>query len=236
MKELNDKYRNPDWGRIAHLFKLGIFASLVALIGGDMILGWGTVDMSLDGMEQYFSRYSDVSDARIFWSGLLGMIGITLETLCFFGVYRIIASVSERYAHAYRAGLIGMLAFGSFCHVMCCAAVYFHNASYRIDPDIAIEGTMDFAKFFLLPVTAVFFAFFLLMNIVQIMAFAKGKTPYPRWCWVFTMLTGLIVIVVMRIAGNHPWAYALSTGWLSIGSLVTFTGLLVTMPKENPNE
>ena len=236
MKELNDTYRNPDWGRIAHLFKLGIFASLVALIGGDMILGWGTVDMSLDGMEQYFSRYSDVSDARIFWSGLLGMIGITLETLCFFGVYRIIASVSERYAHAYRAGLIGMLAFGSFCHVMCCAAVYFHNASYRIDPDIAIEGTMDFAKFFLLPVTAVFFAFFLLMNIVQIMAFAKGKTPYPRWCWVFTMLTGLIVIVVMRIAGNHPWAYALSTGWLSIGSLVTFTGLLVTMPKENPNE
>ena len=143
MKELNDNYMNPEWGRIAHLFKLGIFASLVALIGGDMILGWGTVDMSLDGMEQYFSRYSDVSDARIFWSGLLGMIGITLETLCFFGVYRIIASVSERYAHAYRAGLIGMLAFGSFCHVMCCAAVYFHNASYRIDPDIAIEGTMS---------------------------------------------------------------------------------------------
>ena len=41
-----------------------------------MILGWGTVDMSLDGIEQYFSRYTDVSDVRIFWSGLLGMIGL----------------------------------------------------------------------------------------------------------------------------------------------------------------
>ena len=78
----------------------------------------------------------------------------------------------------------------------------------------------------------IFFVFFLVMNIVQIMAFAKGKTPYPNWCWVFTMLTGIIDIAVMRLAGNHPWAYALSTGWLSIGSLVTFTGLLINMPKK----
>ncbi len=232
MKDLDEKYRNPDWDRIAHMFKIGILASLLALIGGDMLLGWGTADMSLSGMEQYFSRYLTVSDIRIFWSGLLGMIGITLETMCFFGVYRIIASVSESYAHVYRAGLIGMLAFGSFCHVMCCATIYYHNALYRIDPGIAIEETMKFAKYFLIPVSGIFFVFFLVMNIAQIMAFAKGKTPYPNWCWVFTMLTGIIEIAVMRLAGNRPWAYALSTGWLSIGSLVTFTGLLINMPKK----
>lgn len=231
MNGLKEKYKNPDWDRIAHLFKIGIFASLLALIGGDMILGWGTVDMSLDGMEQYFSRYTDVSDVRIFWSGLLGMIGITLETMSLFGVYRIIASKSESYAHAYRAGLIGMLAFGAFCHVMCCVAIYHHNVLYRIDPSRAIEGTIMFAKYFLIPVTVIFFVFFLVMNIVQIMAFAKGQTPYPRWCWIFTMLTGLIDIAAMRLVGNRPWAYALSTGWLSFGSLVTFIGLLVAMPK-----
>ena len=232
MKNLNEKYRNPDWDRIAHLFKIGILASLLALIGGDMLLGWGTTDMSLSGMDQYFSRYLEVSDARIFWAGFLGMIGITLETMCFFGVYRIIASVSESYAHAYRAGLIGMLAFGSFCHVMCCAIIYYHNVLYRIDPGIAIEETMKFAKCFLIPVSGIFFVFFLVMNIVQIIAFVKGKTPYPNWCWVFTMLTGIIDLAVMKLAGNRPWAYALSTGWLSIGSLVTFTGLLINMPKK----
>ena len=196
MNGLKEKYKNPDWDRIAHLFKIGIFASLLALIGGDMILGWGMVDMSLDGMEQYFSRYTDVSDVRIFWSGLLGMIGITLETMSFFGVYRIIASKSESYAHVYRAGLIGMLAFGAFCHVMCCVTIYHHNALYSIDPSRAIEGTIMFAKYFLIPVTVIFFVFFLVMNIVQIMAFAKGHTPYPRWCWIFTMLTGLIGLLV----------------------------------------
>lgn len=228
---MDEQYMNPDWDRIAHLFRIGIFASLLALIGGDMLLGWGTADMSLSGMERYFSRYSHVSDARIFWSGFLGMIGITLETLCFYGVFRVIASGSKRYAHAYRAGLIGMLAFGAFCHVMCCAAVYHHNALYSIDPDSAIEGTMRFAKYFLIPVTVLFFVFFLVMNIAQTAAFSNGKTPYPKWCCIFTMLTGVLDLAVMRIAGNRPWAYALSTGWLSFGSLVTFTGLLINMPR-----
>ena len=125
-----------------------------------------------------------------------------------------------------------MLAFGAFCHVMCCTTIYHHNALYRIDPSRAIEGTIMFAKYFLIPVTVIFFVFLLVMNIVQIMAFAKGHTPYPRWCWIFTMLTGLIDIAAMRLVGNRPWAYALSTGWLSFGSLVTFIGLLVNMPKD----
>lgn len=225
-------YSKPDWDRIVHLFKLGIVASLIALIGGDMLLGWGTADLSLTGMAQYFSRYSSVSDTRIFWAATLGMIGIAIETMCFFGIYRVIVSESEKYAHAYRAGLIGMLIFGPFCHVMCCATIYHHNAVARINPDMAINEALAFAKLFLVPVTAIFFVFFMIMNIVQIMAFAKGKTPYPRWCLVFTMFLGIIDIVVMRMAGNHAWAYALATGWLSFGSLITFSGLLINLPKD----
>ncbi|MCR5323140.1 MAG: hypothetical protein K6E85_07720 [Lachnospiraceae bacterium] len=225
-------YNKTDWERIAHLFKLGIIASLLALIGGDMLLGWGTADMSLTGMARYFSRYSAVSDTRIFWAATLGMIGIAIETMCFFGVYRVITAKSDKYAHAYRAGLIGMLIFGPFCHVMCCATIYHHNAMSRINPDMAIYEALRFAKLFLLPVTVIFFVFFMIMNIVQIMAFAKGKTPYPRWCAVFTMFMGIIDIVIMKIVGNYALTNALSTGWLSIGSLITFSGLLLNMPKE----
>lgn len=61
-----------------------------------------------------------------------------------------------------------MFAFGPFCHVMCCASVYYHNALYRIDPGRAIEGTMDFAKFFLLPVSAVFFDIYILLEWMSI--------------------------------------------------------------------
>ncbi len=220
----------PDWKRIGHLFKLGIIASIIALIGGDMLLGWGIADPSLTGMEQYFSRYGTVSDSRIFWAATLGMIGIAIETMCFFGVYRVIDSVSGKYAHAYRAGLIGMMIFGPFCHVMCCATIYHHNTLARINPDMAINETLQFAKMFLVPVTAIFLVFFMIMNTVQIIAFAKGKTPYPKWCFVFTMLIGIIDIVIMKMIGNHAWSNALATGWLSVGSLITFSGLLLNIP------
>ena len=74
-----------DKDRIAHLFKLGIVASILAL-SADMILGWGVTDDSLTGLDQYFSRYLTVSDVRIILSAVLGMIGIAVETLCYFGV------------------------------------------------------------------------------------------------------------------------------------------------------
>ena len=72
-----------DKARITHLFKVGILASLLAL-SADMILGWGVADESLTGLDQYFSRYLTVSDARIVLSAVLGMIGITVKCLCYF--------------------------------------------------------------------------------------------------------------------------------------------------------
>ena len=197
-----------DMTRAAHLFKLGIIAALIALIG-DMVLGWGVPDESLTGLEQYFSRYLTVSD----------------------GVYRLIKIKSEKYAHIYRAGLIGMTAFGPFTHVMCCAVIYHLKALYAAAPSIAIDGTLRFTGCFLLPVMTVFFPFFLTAAITQIIAFAKGLTPYPKWCWIFSILSGMIVISLVKIIGNYPFVYAISTGLISIGSIIHFAGLLITMKR-----
>lgn len=223
-----------DWERISHLFKIGIVASLIALVG-DIILGWGTVDISLSGMEQYFSRYLTVSDERIVRAAILGLIGIPVECLCYFGIYRLIVNRNEKLAHIYRSGLLGMLAFGSFVHVVCCAAVYHLNAIHRLDPSASSEGTIRFALYFLVPVTAVFLVFFLITVVVQIIAFAKGYTPYPRWCWIFSIASGFAVIAVTRLFGNSEAANAIGTGWISIGSIWTYTGLLIMMKKAGKN-
>ena len=230
MDKRSDTNNVTDMARAAHLFKLGIIASLIAL-SGDMVLGWAVPDESLTGLEQYFSRYLTVSDARIVWSSVLGLIGITVETLCYFGVYRIIRIKSEKYAHIYRAGLIGMTAFGPFTHVMCCAVIYHLKALYAVDPSIAIDGTLRFAVCFLLPVMTAFLPFFLTAAITQIIAFAKGRTPYPKWCWIFSILSGMIFVPLVKIIGNFPLVYALSTGWISIGGIIHFAGLIITMKK-----
>ncbi|MCR4557367.1 MAG: hypothetical protein K5779_06060 [Saccharofermentans sp.] len=219
-----------DWDRISHLFKIGIVAALMALVG-DIVLGWGVVDNSLSGMEQYFSRYLTVSDDRIFRSAVLGLIGIPVECLCYFGIYRLIVNRNEKLAHIYRSGLLGMLAFGSFCHVVCCATVYHLNAIHRLDTSASSDGTIKFALYFLVPVTAIFLVFFLMTTVVQIVAFAKGYTPYPKWCWIFSIASGLVIVAVTRFFGSSEAANAIGTGWISIGSIWTYLGLLIMMKK-----
>lgn len=82
------KEKALDWPRIQHLLKLGTFASVMVLIG-DMLLGWGVGNPSVAELPTVFTRYLSVSDGRIFASALLGLIGIPIECLCWFAIYRI---------------------------------------------------------------------------------------------------------------------------------------------------
>ncbi len=220
-----------DWPRIQHLLKLGILASLMVLMG-DMLLGWGVSDPSATELPAMFTRYLSVSAGRIFASALLGLIGIPIECLCWFAVYRMIKSYSEKDAHAYRAGIIGCLAFGGCgVHVPCCMAVYLLKHFYADDPATAMQETLYFIGWFLLPATVIFLVFFLLAAIVQIRAFSSGHTPLPRRCWVFSVLFGFVFAVVMRTIGNYGLTNALATGWISIGNLWMMCGLLIASRK-----
>ena len=109
---------------------------------------------------------------------------------------------------------------------MCCAVPFYFKKRYMISPDSAVSETMKFAAYFLLPATGLFVVFFFLTAGVQISAFAKGKTPYPKWCAVFSFLFGFVVIAVMKAIGDYPLTNALSTGWISLGSIFMLCGLL----------
>ena len=220
-----------NWLRIQHLLKLGILASLMVLTG-DMLLGWGVSDPSVTELPALFTRYLSVSDGRIFASALLGLIGIPIECLCWFAIYRMIKPYSEKDAHAYRAGIIGCLAFGGCgVHVPCCIAVWLLKHFYTDNPATVMQETWHFIEWFLLPATVIFLVFFLLAAAVQIRAFSKGHTPLPRRCWVFSVLFGFIFAVVMRLIGNYGLTNALSTGWISIGNLWMMCGLLAASRK-----
>lgn len=220
-----------DWPRIQHLLKLGIVAALMVL-AGDMLLGWGASDPTVTEIPAPFTRYLSVPDGRIFASAILGLIGIPIECLCWFAIYRMIRVCSEKDAHAYRAGIIGCLAFGGCgVHVPCCTAVYLLKRFYEDNPATAVQEVMQWIGWFLLPATAIFFVFFLFAAIVQIRAFARGHSPLPTWCWVFTVLFGLIWLLLMRAIGDHCLTNALAAGWISIGNLWMMGGLLITSKK-----
>lgn len=222
-----------DWPRIRHLLKLGVFASLMVL-AGDMLLGWGVTDPAVTEIPALSTRYLDVSDVRIIASALLGLVGIPIECLCWFAIYRMIKPFSEQDAHAYRAGIVGCLAFGGCgVHVPCCMAAYLLKHYYADDPATVLREIGRFISWFLLPATVIFLIFFLLAAAVQIKAFKKGYTPLPRWCWVFTVLFGLLFAVLMKLIGDFGLTNALATGWISIGNLWMMGGLLFASRRSN---
>ncbi len=214
-----------DMPRIRHLMKIGLVTAIVALVG-DILLGYGTVDAAESDIP-VMSRYLTVSDKRIFWSAILGMIGIPLECLCYFSIYRLIAAKSEKYAHTVRAGIFGCAVFGGCgVHVPCCATVYFMKKIYEFDPDRAVEMTMKFMAYFLAPATALFLIFFLILTVTQVKAIVRSLTPLPRWAWVFSILGGLPAAAILKIP-NLPLTNGLATGWINIGNIWMFGGLLL---------
>ena len=78
---------------------------------GDMLLGWGVEDETLSGLTRMFSAYTDISDLGIFLAAILGLFGIAIEGLCYFGIYRLMAERAPKYAHRYRAGIFGYMNF-----------------------------------------------------------------------------------------------------------------------------
>lgn len=221
-----------DWKRVIHLFKLGIVASLLVLTG-DILLGWGVGDPSVTELPVVYSRYLSVSDSRIYASALLGLVGIPMECLCWFAIYRLIQPYSPKDAHDLRAGIIGCLAFGGCgVHVPCCMAVWLLKRVYISNPESIVQEMGPWLLWFLLPATIIFIVFFFLMAIVQIKAFRNGHTPLPRYAWIFSVLFGIVIMIVMRLIGDYPITNALSTGWISIGNLWMMSGLLVLSRKK----
>lgn len=221
--------KNQDWGRIRHLIKLGLVASLIAAVG-DMILGWGVYD---ENQRYAFSLYQNVSDGRLLASELFGIVGMTLELLCLFAVYRIMACSAPKLAHAYRAGIIGCTIFGVCGYHVAFVAMFFAYKSVMemAGEEKAVVFLTRYALYFVAPSVTLFFIFLLVLTAAQIVAFAGGHTPYPKWCWIFSLALGAcIVYVVCKLLGNYPLTNAIGTAWLHVGAAYMYIGLLAAMP------
>lgn len=210
-----------DWPRIRRLLKIGLLASVLHVIG-DMILGWGLEDEALTGLERMLSAYTGTSDGGIFAAALLGLLGMVLEGLAYFGVYRLIAPYSQKDAHSLRTGILGYLIFGA-CgfHVPTCALVFL--TKHGVESALLLRC----AAYFMLPAFILFWVFFAVLNTAQIRAFAKGKTPLPKACWAFSMPVGMLLAMLPGVLGNRPLVNALACAWIAVGNLWMFGGLTV---------
>ena len=228
---ISEQSGNTDWKRIRIILAIGIAAAAVAL-AGDMLLGWGSASSSsLAGLEPMFIKYRGISTGRIVLSAILGLIGIPAEGLCCIAVSRLIAAGDAKLAKIYRAGIVGFAATGGAVHLSYCSAVYLYKLMYELEEETGFWEGMKYGVFFTLPVFILFLVFFGLMFAIQFHAFIRELTPYPKWCTIFSFGTGFVFLTLLKLGGGAPLFEALSDGWISLGFIFMFAGLLIMSRK-----
>lgn len=220
-----------DWRGIKNLFRLGILGAILN-VAADMLLGYGAPDPGLKGLEGALSAFLDVSDARLFWSALLGLIGVSLEGLSLFAILRLMVERAPGLARIYRVCIFGYLMFAA-CgfHIPCLMAVFVYRRIFAADPALALDVCVRFFLYFMLPAMILLFSSLIVLIITQIRAFAKGLTPYPKWCWVFSPAFCLVILLLTAPFDQVPFANAVSTAWVSGAHLWMYAGLLAMSGK-----
>jgi hypothetical protein len=223
--------KDIDWDKIALLMKIGIIGAFIILVG-DFLMGWGVKDTSLSGIESQVSQYLTVSDSRMFCSSFLGLVGVPLAALGHFGIYKLIKPYSQKYSKMYMIGSLGFLAFGGAgVHLSSIEAAFFYKYMTAANPSIALAGSVKFSLYFLLPLYIALLSAWIIIVYAHIKAVAKGLSPYPRWCWVFSMPVGTLLFSLFGFFGNHAIVNAIMVGAFSLGNIWTLGGSLLMLGK-----
>ena len=225
---------NLDRARIRKLLAIGLFGAILTGIG-DFLLGYAQETPTSTIATSVMAGAANLQDWQMIAGGLLGFVGIFLEGLAFFAVYRLMADAAPRYAHIYRAGIFGYIWLAPVgCHMN--MGILNLAYKYLLPLDAATAELVADRLFwgFSQPVYALLVIFWVPMLVIQFMAFAKGLTPYPKRAKWFNLMIGAIpAIVISGILGNqNPLGPAIGTMFLSFGNAFTFGGLLATLPDQ----
>ena len=225
---------NLDRPRIRKLLLIGLIASVMTGIG-DFLLGFGAEMETAGFAEGMMASALNLSDAQLVWGGLLGALGLFLEGLAFFGIYRLMADAAPKYAHIYRAGIFGYIWLAPIgCHMNVGLLNYAYKNLLQLDSAVASKAANLMIYAFCVPLWIILIIFWIPMMIVQFKAFAKGLTPYPKKAKWFTLFVGAVpvLILAMIIGPQTSLGQGVGTTFLSVGNAFTFGGLLATLPNQ----
>lgn len=225
---------NLDRAKIRKLLIMGLVGSVMTGTG-DFFLGFGEELQTSNMAASVMANAVNLADWQLVAGSLLGMIGLFLEGLAFFAIYRLMADAAPKYARIYRASILGYIWLAPIgCHMNVGLLNMAYQYIYRLDPALAEKAAEPMIYWFCLPVWILLILFWLPGIIIKFKAFGEGKTPYPAYAKWFNLFVGSIpVLVISVIIGTHTaLGGGIGTTFLSCGNALTFGGLLATLPDE----
>ncbi len=214
--------------RAERFLKIGLFGVLLTL-AGDLLIGAARFPDGASMIDGYFAIALAMPAWRPILGCLVGFAGICLEFCGLMTVYPLIREKMPRGGRFYRLSMYAYLAVaGGAVHLPCGAFMWIYKSvAGAAGQAVGREIAFKYLLYFLLPVAAVFAVFFIGASIVQFIAFAKGRTPFPKWYCVFNLLLGKTVFNGVRRLGNTALINGIGTSNMSLGAIVMFTALLL---------
>ena len=220
--------------RLALLLKIGIAGALV-ILAGDLLMGWGVKDMQLPGLMAQLSPYLTLSERRMFWAAVCGFAGVPLAVAGHFGIYGMMKPYSRKYARLYAAGNLGFLAFGGAgVHVSSVEAAFFYQHMTAAAPETALEATVKFAAYFLLPMYGIMIACWVLMVYAHLRVVFSTDRPFSRKYALWSMPVGTLLFSLVGLLGNYEPVNAIMVGAFSLGNIWALAGHLYLLKKAEP--
>ncbi len=208
--------------------KISLFGALLTLVG-DLLIGAAKFPDGANMIDGYFAIALAMPAWRPILGGLIGCVGICLEYCGLMTVYPLIRQKMPRGGRFYKLAMYVCLALGGGAvHLPCGVFMWIYKsvteaAGQSAGRDIALK----YLLYFMLPAAIVFAVCFIGASTVQFIAFARGRTPFPRWYCVFNLLIGKVVFNGMRRLGNTALINGIGTSNMSLGAIVMFTALLL---------
>ena len=212
--------------------KLGLFGALLTLIG-DCLIGAAKFPDGANLIEGYFAIALAMPVWRPILGGLIGFVGICLEFPGLMTVDPLIREKMPRGGRFYKLAMYVYLALGGGAvHLPCGVFMWIYKVvAEAAGQEIGYDIAMRYLLYFLLPAAAIFGVFFAGACVVQFIAFAKGRTPFPKWYCVFNLMIGKGVFNAVRRLGNTALCNGIGTSNMSLGAIVLFAALLLGWKK-----
>ena len=223
---------NLDCPRIKKLLMIGLFGALLTLIG-DCLIGAAKFPDGANMIEGYFAIALAMPAWRPILGGLVGFVGICLEFPALMTICPLIREHMPRSGSFYKSSMYVYLALGGGAvHLPCGVFVWIYKAVAEASgAEVGRDIATRYLLYFLLPAAAAFGVFFIGASVVQFIAFAKGRTPFPKWYCVFNLLIGKAVFNAVRRLGNTALYNGIGTSNMSLGAIIMFTALLLSWKK-----
>lgn len=223
--------------QIKKLLIIGLIASVVTVIGGELPIGWveyPAVEGDAFGMLGMLIGSGHLSLLQLACGVLFGGVGIPLQYYGFEAAAQLAAQGgSRRSAKIIHWGALATGFLGGIVHVICVALMFVCRLVCTTEMTAIPQAALDFAIWLVAPISVVFMPIYYAMCIGMFVVILKGKTCLPKWAAVFNPLAATLVVnaLPMLLPGS-ALVNALGMANMGIGSVWMFAGFLLLLRKQ----